>query len=348
MNITIAGCGIVGTALAEKLTAEKHAVTVIDNNEEHLSYIMNSLDVLTILGDASAPDILEEANVKDSDLMIAVTDSDEKNLLISLVSKQLGVNNTIARVRGPQNTKSAMLLKEAAGMSMAINPEMDAAREIMNSLKYKSTQQVETIAKGTTEVLTCVVKPDAPIVNKQIMNLQKITGTKVLVCGLKRGDQVFIPTAQTEIHAGDTLSFVASNRDALAFFKKLKYDTLAAGNALNTCVLECEGSYVYKDIEECKCIKQCSDVAHLSHALTCAYSAVYKKGIAIKCQDGYYINKESGDDFGICVICPSNHACNGDNKVLCSNITHCTTCTSTGCSACEAGYNVSSNKLECE
>ena len=225
MKIIIAGCGIVGTALAENLAKSKHNVTVIEPDEAHLNYINNMADVLTIKGDATAPDVLEEANVKNCDLLIAVTDSDEKNLLMCLVAKKLGVGNTIARIREIQNNKSALLLKDEAGLSLAINPELDAANEIFNSLKYKSTGQVETLAKGSTEVITFVVKPDSILCGVKIMDIQKLTKTKVLICGIKRGNDISIPKATMTIQANDTLSFIATTKDTLKFFKKLNFNT---------------------------------------------------------------------------------------------------------------------------
>ena len=223
MKIVIAGCGIVGTALAEKLSAENHSITVIDISEAKLASITNSLDVLTILGSVTEPDILREANIKGTDIYIAVTDSDDKNLLSCLLAKRLGSKNTIARIRGDQSLKSAEILREEAGLSMAINPEMDAAREIFNSLKYSQVGQVETLAKGTMEILTCTVKDDAPLVGVMIRDVNKFIGAKILICGIKRAGAVFVPKADDSIMAGDVLSFVASFNDTLTFFKKLNY-----------------------------------------------------------------------------------------------------------------------------
>ena len=225
MKIIIAGCGIVGTALAERLAVNKHDVTIIDVNEHHINYIQNILDVLCIAGDATMPDVLEEADVKTADLFIAVTDSDDKNLLACLLAHRLGAVNTIARVRTTQHTRAANLLKDEMGLSMVINPEMDAAREIFNSLKYKNVGQVEHIAKGSTEMITCTVKSGMPICNIQIKELNKVTGAHILICGIKRAGQVFIPTAETLIQAGDTLSFAATVKETLTFLKAIKYDT---------------------------------------------------------------------------------------------------------------------------
>ena len=225
MKITIAGCGIVGTALAERLAVGKHAVTVIDVNEAHINYIQNILDVLCVVGDATAPDTLEEAGVASADLFIAVTDSDENNLLACLVAKKLGASNTIARVRTTQNVKTANILTEEMGLSMVINPELEAAREIFNSLKYKPVGQVESIAKGSAEIITCTVKPGTVICDLPITDLNRVTGARVLICGIKRNGEVFIPAADTVIRAGDTLSFAAATNNALIFLRKIKYDT---------------------------------------------------------------------------------------------------------------------------
>lgn len=225
MKIIIAGCGIVGTALAARLSAEKHDVTVIDINESNLNYVRNTHDVMGICGDASAPDVLVDSGVASAHLFIAVTDSDEENLLSCLLARKLGAKNTIARVRTSQNARTAAILSEEMNLSMVINPEMDAAREIFNSLKYKPVGQVESLAKGTTEIITTDVREGSLIVGVPLRELFSVTGTRILVCGLKRGEEVFIPAADTVIQAGDTLSFAATTRNALQFFKKLNYNT---------------------------------------------------------------------------------------------------------------------------
>ncbi len=224
MNIIIAGCGIVGTALTERLASDKHNVTVIDNDQEHLSYVESNFDVLTIDGDATSPDILKQAKVAYSDLLIAVTGFDEMNLIMCLVAKKLGVKNTIARIRDVKNAEAASLLKEEAGLSFIINPEQDCAIEIFNSLKFKFTDQVEPLAKGMTEVITCTIKPDTPVAGHRIREIRSVTNVRILCCGIKRSGSVFIPTADTVIEPNDKLSFIASSKDTVMFFKKMNYD----------------------------------------------------------------------------------------------------------------------------
>lgn len=225
MRIVIAGCGKVGTALAEQLCEENHDIIVIDANESRLSYLANSQDVMCIAGDAKSTEVLNSVDIDKSDLLLAMTGDDEENLIICLIANRLGVKNTIARVRNPVYNDSINVIKDMLGLSMTINPDYVAAREIFNSLRFKSAGQVETFAKGKTEILTCTVKEGTPICNVQIKDLYSVLKVRVFVCAIKRKEQVFIPDGFTEIQAGDTLSFVASHEDADAFFKKLNYNT---------------------------------------------------------------------------------------------------------------------------
>lgn len=225
MKIIIAGCGKVGTALAEHLCEENHDIIVIDPEESRLNYLANTQDVMCMVGDAKSTDVLKSADVEHTDLMLAMTADDEENLIICLIASQMGVKNTIARVRNPVYEKSISVVRDTLGLSMTINPDYEAAREIFKSFRFKSAGQVETFAKGRTEILTCYVKEGTPICNVQIKDVYSVIKTHVFFCAIKRDEQVFIPNGFTEIKAGDTLSFVASREDADAFFKKLNYNT---------------------------------------------------------------------------------------------------------------------------
>ncbi|MBR6349218.1 MAG: Trk system potassium transporter TrkA [Lachnospiraceae bacterium] len=224
MKIAITGCGKVGTTLAGKLSKEKYDVIVIDKEEKKLQYVNDTMDVLCICGDAASADTLLSANIGTCDLFIAMTNSDETNILSCHLAKRLGVERTIARVRNPQLARTVELIKSDTGISMSINPDLDAAKVIYRALRFRNAEQVETFAKGMTEVITFVVKDDSPICNTRISDLQNKTKTKVFACGIKRNGEVFIPNGDTVIMAGDTMSFVASGKDSYTFFKKIGYD----------------------------------------------------------------------------------------------------------------------------
>ena len=124
MKIIIIGCGKVGLTLAELLSAEKHDVVLIDESSQKLSSIPEELDALRILGNGASVNIQQEAGVEEADLLIAVTGSDELNLLCCLIAKKAGNCHTIARVRNPIYNKEIGFIKEKLGISMIINPEL--------------------------------------------------------------------------------------------------------------------------------------------------------------------------------------------------------------------------------
>ena len=225
MKITIAGCGRVGRAIARQLVKEHHDLIIVDNNPGNIDYIGNSLDVLPVLGDAASAEVLLEAGVDKSDLLIAVTDSDTVNLLICIIAKKIGVKKTIARIREPIYSHTIHLIKEDMGLSFIVNPERDAAKEILGSLMFKGASQVETFVQGSNEIITFAVKKDNPVAGVMIRNLFSFINRKILVCAIKREGDVFIPNGNDSIQVGDTVSFVANRADAVHFFKKMKYET---------------------------------------------------------------------------------------------------------------------------
>lgn len=230
MKIVIAGSGKVGAVLAEQLSRVGHDIIVIDIEPENLAYVENTFDVMCMEGDAASPAVLQEAGITECDLLIAMTGSDEVNLLICLIAKKLGVDQTIARVRKPVYSDIIDLIKGDMSLSMAINPEYEAAVEIFRSLRFKSANQIESFANSKMEVLTCVVKPGSPICNCKVKDLYKTVNAKIFACGIKRGTEVFIPNGETEIKEYDTLSFVATPEDSYQFFKKMGYDVRKIDN----------------------------------------------------------------------------------------------------------------------
>ena len=225
MKITIAGCGKVGTVIAEQLIKEDHDIIIIDKDGSRLAYVSNSLDLLPVQGDAASVSTLKEAGADRSDLMIAVTDSDESNILICVLAKKLGIKNTIARIRNPEFSDTVQVIKEEMGLSFVVNPEKAAADEIFRSLLFKGAGQVETFAQGQHEILTCAVKDNKYLCGLQLKNLSSFINRRILICAIKRGDSVFIPNGSTVIEKGDILSIVASRSDAVYFFRKLGYET---------------------------------------------------------------------------------------------------------------------------
>ena len=187
MKIIIIGCGKVGFALAEELTQENHDVTVIDSSYQRLQEVAEDLDALQIVGNGSSISTLAEAGVKDADLLIAVTNSDELNLLCCLIAKKQSDCQTVARVRNPVYNKEIGFIKESLGISMIINPELAAASEIARVLRFPSAIKIDTFAKGRVELLKFRVKPEFNLDQIPISDLPRRVKCDVLVSGVERG-----------------------------------------------------------------------------------------------------------------------------------------------------------------
>ena len=148
MKIIIIGDGKIGSVLAEQLSKEQHAVTLIDRNSTALEQSNNDLDVMVVEGDGTSHEIQKEAGVEQADLVIACTGEDELNLLCCLIAKKLGAAHTIARVRNPKYVEELALIQDDLGLSMTINPESECAREMARVLRFPSALEIDTLPRG--------------------------------------------------------------------------------------------------------------------------------------------------------------------------------------------------------
>ena len=156
MKIIIVGCGKIGQRLTGLLSQEEDIdLTVVDLKHHIIKNLINQYDVIGVSGSGSSFDILIEAGIREADIMIAVTGSDEVNLLTCLIAKKASNGNcqTIARVRQPEYNKEISLFKEDLALAMVINPEGAAATEIARVLRFPSAIQIDTFAKGKIEIL---------------------------------------------------------------------------------------------------------------------------------------------------------------------------------------------------
>ena len=232
MKIIIIGCGKVGFALAEELTREEHDVTVIDASAQRLQEVAEDLDALQIVGNGSSISVLMEAGVKDADLLVAVTGSDELNLLCCLIAKKTGHCQTVARVRNPVYNKEIGFIKDSLGISMIINPELAAAMEIARLLRFPSAIKIDTFAKGRVELLKFRIKPEFHLDQLSIAELSRKAKGDVLVTGVERGEEAYIPNGDFVLKNGDFISIIASPRNAAAFFYGIGLKTNQVKNCM--------------------------------------------------------------------------------------------------------------------
>ena len=232
MNIIIAGCGKVGRALAEQLSREKHDITVIDRKPEAIQQITNIADVRGVVGNGASFEIQMDAGIDTADLMIAVTDADEVNLLCCLIAKKAGGCQTIARVRNPVYHHEIHHIKDELGLSMVINPEWAAAMEMARLLRFPSAIDIDAFANGRIELLRFQLEEQNPLCNNKIKDLHMLSRCEVLICIVERGNEVLIPSGEVELKAGDMISVVASPVNASRFFKTIGIETNQVKNTM--------------------------------------------------------------------------------------------------------------------
>lgn len=232
MQIIIVGCGNVGATLAEQLSQEGHSIVVIDSREMLVQDVSNNFDVMGIVGNGASFSVQSEAGVGEADLLIAVTGSDELNLLCCLIAKKAGGCHTIARVRNPVYSREIDFIKEELGLSMIINPEYAAAMEIGRVLKFPSAEKIDTFAKGKIELIRYRVKEGSKLHDMQLKDISSKMHCDVLVCVVERGEQVLIPDGNFVLQEKDTISIVAMAQNSIKFFKKLGAATTRARDVI--------------------------------------------------------------------------------------------------------------------
>lgn len=221
MKIIIIGDGKIGSVLAEQLSREEHEVTLVDHMGAKLEQSNKDMDVMVLEGDGSSHAVQKEAGVEQADLVIACTGADELNMLCCLIAKKLGATHTIARVRNPKYVEELNLIREDLGLSLAINPERECAVEMARVLRFPSAIKIDTFARGHVEILKLNVSEASPLNGLSLMEMGKFQ-SKVLICAVERGErEVYIPTGEFRLRAGDRISVVASPKEAQRFFKQV-------------------------------------------------------------------------------------------------------------------------------
>lgn len=232
MQIIIVGCGKVGRTLAEQLQEEESDITLIDVSANVINSLQDDIDAMGIVGNGASINTLMEAGVDKADILIAVTGSDEMNLLCCLIAQKTGHCQTIARVRNPIYGNEISFIKKRLGVNMIINPELAAAQEISRLLRFPSAIKIDTFSRGRVELLKFKVLPEFGLDGMTISRITETLKCDVLFCAVESRDQVSIPGGNHMIHNGDNVSILASPVNAAAFFKKIGLKTHQVKNAI--------------------------------------------------------------------------------------------------------------------
>ena len=221
LKIIIVGCGKVGANLVDQLSKEGHDITVIDKKAEKIQDITNTYDVMGIVGNGASYSTQMEAGIEETDLIIAVTDSDELNLLCCTVAKRVGKCAAIARVRTPDYSEETGYLREQLGLALIINPELEAAREVARILYLPTALEVNSFAHGQAELVKFKV-PEGNLLNGlSLAYLGKNITNDILICAVERNGEVYMPNGDFVLHSGDVVSFVSERHIARDFLKQI-------------------------------------------------------------------------------------------------------------------------------
>lgn len=232
LNIIIVGCGKVGEVLAEQLNDEGDNITVIDLDSKKVSAVMSRYDVMGVVGNGATHLTQQKAGIIHADLLIAVTGSDELNLLCCLIAKKAGNCQTIARVRSPEYNGEAPFLKDELGLAMVINPEQAAAAEIARVLRFPSAIKIDTFARGRVELLKFRLPEKCPLAGLSVKEIATKLNCDILVCTIERGDDAYIAHGDFIFEEKDVISVIAAPRKANDFFRKIKYKTNSVRDVL--------------------------------------------------------------------------------------------------------------------
>lgn len=232
MKIIVVGCGKVGLTLTEQLNNEGHDITVIDRDGGKLRSVTDNIDVMGVEGNGAIFQVQMEAGIRETDLLIATTNSDELNMLCCLIAKKAGNCHTIARIRNPEYANEIRYIREELNLSMAINPELAAATEISRLLKFPSVIKIDAFAKGRVELMKFIIPDHSVLHNMQVYEVSQRLRCNVLICAVERGSEVVIPDGNFRMKYGDKISFIAAPAEAMEFFHQVGIENNSVKTAM--------------------------------------------------------------------------------------------------------------------
>ncbi|PIU25841.1 MAG: Trk system potassium transporter TrkA [Candidatus Infernicultor aquiphilus] len=323
MKIIVIGAGKVGCQIAQTLSSENHDIVIIEKDNIIQQSAQNSLDAMVILGNGANVLTLEEAGIKQTDMLIAVTSSDEVNMLACMIAKQFGVPKKIARIRNPEYLHTSILSREKLGIDFAINPERATAKEIVKLFKSPiNVSQVQDFAEGKVKLIEFNIEKYFPFLNQQLKNIS--FKYPVLVAAIYRDNKIIIPDGEEKIIVGDNLYVLVEKDNFLGlneFFNEKPLDMqnvmILGGNriAIQTALILAKLGINTKLIERDK--EKCDKIAELlPHSLIINGDGTnidLLKSEGIKTTDGF-VAVTGYDEYNLLVALLAKHL--GTKKVI--------------------------------
>lgn len=232
MKIVIAGAGVVGESLCSELSAEGNDVILIEKVEKILNRLVETYDITGLVGNGASYETLLEAGTDTADIFIAATESDELNIISSIIAKKLGTKFTIARVRNPEYSSNMQFVREGLGISLMINPEQETAKSIANKLMFPVALSVENFFGQRAGFISIRVQKDNFLNGMQLKELEFSSKDKVIICTVRRGEDVFIPSGDFTILEEDIVHIAGSKEAVHKFYDKIEKSNLKIDSAL--------------------------------------------------------------------------------------------------------------------
>lgn len=246
MRIVISGAGEVGFNLAKHLIEGGNDVVVIDKDKDRISYVNEHLDCLVIEGEATNFDVLKQSNMESAEIYVAVTDSDEVNMISCLVvHSNFNVATKIARVRNIEYHKSNLFNNKITGFDYLVNPEIEAAKSIIRAVEYGAVSDIFVFDDTDVQLREVFVDKDVNIEGKTIEQLRKGANIPFVVAGIYRNNELLIPTGKDIINRDDHLFVVGTKESLDRLFiqiglkrRKIKSVVIAGGGKIQRLVVE--------------------------------------------------------------------------------------------------------------
>lgn len=233
MKIIIVGCGKIGSTVIDSLVEEGHDVVAIDTDEKVVNEIMNVYDIMGVCGSGTDYGMLEEAGADSAEIFIAATPSDELNMISCFMARKMGAKHTVARIRNPEyNQENLGFLKQQLELSMAINPESLSAVEIFNILQLPYAVKIQTFSQRNFEIIEIILKEGSALAGMKLMELRNKFKAKFLICVVQRGEEVYIPSGNFELQAGDKIGLTASIPEIQKLMRSLGLGNKKARNVM--------------------------------------------------------------------------------------------------------------------
>ena len=218
MKIIILGAGKVGEAIAKDLVQEEHDITLIEKDEKIFMAMMNKYDINGVVGNGASFDILSQANIHDADVFVAVTANDEINMIACVLAKKMGAKETVARVRNPEYANLSEMMSTSLGITAIINPELQAAQDIMQLIGFPMADSFESFANDEAAIVQMAVTKSFPLVGRNLIEFRQ-RYKNLIVCFTHANGQYFIPTGFHRINEGDELFVTGPFEEIYSLYK---------------------------------------------------------------------------------------------------------------------------------